>query len=94
MEKVNSIIKMEEAMMEIGNKIKWMGMAFYIINPIAKPIKDSGWMINSKVLESYITKIHYNFMIHSIIPILMKLSNIGSSIKVLIIWFRQLYIGS
>lgn len=88
MEKVNSIIKMEEVMMENGNKIKWMEVAFYIINLIVKPIKDNGWMINFKDLENFTTKIHYNFMIPSTILTLMKLNNSGNSIKVFISWFR------
>jgi len=42
MEEASFIIKMEDSMMETGNKIKWMAKALFITNQEQLLIKDHG----------------------------------------------------
>ena len=57
MEKGNSFIKMEASMMVIGDLAEWMEEAHSFIHLMSKPMKESGWMINSLVRELFTMKI-------------------------------------
>ena len=82
MDKANSIIKMVECMMDHGRKIRWMDMDHCITNQVKLHIRECGKGINFKVMENYTMKIHKNSMDTSIIGILMRLMNLGNTMKV------------
>ena len=83
MEKESFFTKMEECMMEIGNKIKCQEWENSIINQVSSHMKVNGRMTNSWEKESSITK----FLISSnpilITIILMELMSFGRSMKVI-----------
>ena len=71
MEKENSVMLMEERMMENGNKVRWMALEGYIIPTKQWHMKENGRITHFLEKERYSTKIHNHFNLHLIIKILI-----------------------
>lgn len=91
--RVNFIIRTGVVTRANGSKIKWMDMAFCIINQIRLLMKDIGKKTNFRAEANSIIKTRTDPNKSSITPILMKSTTTGSTMKVINGWFRVVWGG-